>query len=113
MSISNRRVVRCLLVVAAVIGIARPMQSQERGPARPEIRGIVKAIDVGGGSITVSFFEGRQATAPTEKSYPISKNVEVVIGNSIGRSGGSRCTDSAGSGPHGGDSSSCRRWRNC
>lgn len=84
MSINHRQVVGGLLVVAAVIGIARPTQSQDRGPARPEIRGVVKAIDVGGGSITVSFFEGRQATAPTEKSYPISKNVEVVVGNATG-----------------------------
>jgi hypothetical protein len=84
MSVSIRLAVGCLLVVAAIIGIARPVQSQIRGPARPEIRGVVKAIDVGGGSITVSFFDGRQATAPTEKSYPISKNVEVVIGNSSG-----------------------------
>ncbi|MBI5757096.1 MAG: hypothetical protein HZA46_01110 [Planctomycetales bacterium] len=83
MSINHRQVVGCLLVVVVVIGIARPVQSQDRGPARPEIRGIVKAIDTAGGSITVSFFEGRQATSPTEKSYPISKNAEVVIGTSL------------------------------
>src|SRR5207248_2293837 len=60
-------------------------QRGERVPARTEVRGVLKAVDVAAGTLTVSGSEGRQAAA--EKTYPVAKDVEVALGAEAGRLG--------------------------
>ncbi|HKB39834.1 MAG TPA: sigma-70 family RNA polymerase sigma factor [Gemmataceae bacterium] len=54
-------------------------RERERGPAKPEVRGIVKSVDSAAGTITVTGAAGREE--PTEKTYPLAKNVEVGVGS--------------------------------
>ncbi len=74
-----------LLAGAAVIGFAGQTQAQQfgRGPVRPEVRGMLKAVDAAAGTITVMQFEGRQAAA-TERTYKLAKDVEVAVDASGG-----------------------------
>ena len=74
-----------LLLTAVVIGMAEPTNAQIREPQRPEVRGVVKSVDAGAGTITVSIGEGREPT--TDKTFTLSKNVEVVVGANLGRGG--------------------------
>jgi hypothetical protein len=76
-----------LLVGAALIVLAGQTQAQfGRGPARPEVRGILKAVDASAGTITVMQFEGRQGP-PTEKTYKLAKDLEVGVDAGGGRRG--------------------------
>lgn len=84
MSALNRTFVGRLLVVAAVMGTSQASgQAVGRGPARTEMRGVVKSLDAAAGSITVSVSERDQPVA--ERSYPLAKDVEVVVGDGADR----------------------------
>ena len=65
MSALNRWIVVGLLVVIAVIGTQQSVNGQtlSRGPARPEVRGVVKSVDATAGMITVVLSEGRAGGA--------------------------------------------------
>jgi RNA polymerase sigma factor (sigma-70 family) len=68
---------------------ARPDAGRERGDvrgtSRPEVRGLLKAVDADKGTITVATFERREA--PTEQTFTVSKAVEVGLGGGLGRGG--------------------------
>ncbi len=92
MSAPNRRIVPWLFALATVVATQIPANGQApgRGAARPEVRGVVKAVDATAGMITVTLFDGRgggDRTAAVERSYPVAKMVEVVVGGGIGRGG--------------------------
>lgn len=93
MSAFNRLIVTGLLVVIVVMGIQQSADSQVigRGNARPEVRGVVKYVDATAGMITVLLSEGRAGGAEravgVERSYPVTKTAEVVVGGSAGRGG--------------------------
>ncbi len=80
MSAIHRLIAGSLVVLAAVVGTANHANAQAggRGPARSEVRGVVRSLDVAAGMITVSVFEGRMPVK--ELTYPLAKDVEVVIG---------------------------------
>lgn len=88
MSALNRGIVAWSFVVAVVMGLQGPATGQApgRGAARPEVRGVVKSVDTAAGMITVSLSEGRagggERPAAGERSYPVAKNAEVVVGGS-------------------------------
>ncbi len=92
MSAFHRRIVAWVFVVAAVCAISCPASAQAigRGAARPEVRGVVKSVDAAAGMITVSLSDGRgggERTAAVERSYPVAKTAEVVVGGGLGRGG--------------------------
>jgi len=78
----HRLIAGSLVVVATVVSTAGQVCAQAggRGPARPEVRGVVKSLDTATGMITVSVVEGREQVAVKELTYPLAKDVEVVIG---------------------------------
>jgi hypothetical protein len=88
MSARKHGIAGWLLVAAFVTGGAGPTAGQDRGrgPQRSEARGIVKSIDTGAGTITVSTGE-RRGEPVVDKTYSLAKNVEVAIGASSGRGG--------------------------
>jgi hypothetical protein len=63
------------LAVAAIIATTPQLQAQLREPPRPEVRGVIKAIDAGAGTITVTTGDGREPAA--EKPFILAKDVEV------------------------------------
>ncbi|MFM9961378.1 MAG: hypothetical protein ACKV2Q_09140 [Planctomycetaceae bacterium] len=99
MSALNRGIVAWLLAVAVVVGThgSASAQAPGRGAARPEVRGVVKSVDATAGMITVWLSDGRggggggggggERTAAVERSYPVSKTAEVVVGGGLGRGG--------------------------
>ncbi len=92
MSALNRRLVAWTFVVAIVVGTADSASAQApgRGAARPEVRGVVKSVDATAGMITVTLFDGRggrDRAAAVERSYPVAKTAEVVVGGGIVRGG--------------------------
>jgi RNA polymerase sigma factor (sigma-70 family) len=54
-----------------------------RGAARPEVRGVLKAVDSGKGTITVTLMDRRES--PTEQTFTVSKTAEVGLGAGLGR----------------------------
>ena len=78
----HRLIAGSLVALAAVVGAANHANAQAggRGPARPEVRGVVKSLDTATGMITVSVVEGREQVAVKELTYPLAKDVEVVVG---------------------------------
>lgn len=50
---------------------------------RPEVRGVLKAVDATAGRITVAVAEARQPA--TERSFTLAKDVEVAIGDATPR----------------------------
>jgi RNA polymerase sigma factor (sigma-70 family) len=62
---------------------------RERGDGRaaplPEVRGVVKAVDVNKGTITVDTADGRREIV--EKTFAVSKTAEVAVGSGLGRGG--------------------------
>lgn len=62
MSTIHRLIAGSLVVVATVVGSARQANAQAggRGPAQPEVRGMVNSLDAATGMITVSVVDGRQ-----------------------------------------------------
>jgi len=82
MSAIHRLIAGSLAVVATVVGTAGQADAQAggRGPARPEVRGVVKSLDAAAGMITVSVVEGRDREPARELTYPLAKDVEVVVG---------------------------------
>lgn len=93
MSALSRRVLASLFVVAVVFGAQHPVNGQApvRGAARPEVRGVIKSVDATAGMITVLLSEGRaggaERPAAVERSYPVAKTAEVVVGGGFGRNG--------------------------
>ena len=86
-----------LLVTAVALGLAGLTFGQERGrlPQRAEVWGMVKSMDAGAGTLTISVpvGGGREARAvrepaPQDKTFPLAKTVEVAIGGDFGRGGG-------------------------
>lgn len=78
-----RRSLACLLVASLALAATEKSSGQVREPLRPEIRGVIKTVDLGVGKITVAVGEGREAAA-TEKTFALAKDVEVVIGSGRG-----------------------------
>ena len=91
MSALNRRVVAWSFIVALVAGAQSSAigQAPVRGIARPEVRGVVKSVDATAGMMTVVLAEGRtggaERTDAVERSYPVAKTAEVVVGGGAGR----------------------------
>lgn len=91
MSSRNRGIAAWSFVVVIVVGAQGSAKGQApvRGVARPEIRGVVKSVDATAGMITVVLAEGRagaaERTAAVERSYPVAKTAEVVVGAGAGR----------------------------
>jgi RNA polymerase sigma factor (sigma-70 family) len=57
----------------------------QRGPTPPEVRAVVKSVDVAASTITVQVAGDRQA-GPMEKTFTLVKDVEVAVGASgLGR----------------------------
>lgn len=85
------RIGASLLAATAVFGFVTTAQGQGReGFGRPggDVRGLVKSVDVKTGTITLTTGGGREA-APTEKTFSLTKNVEVCVPAGGGlRSGG-------------------------
>ena len=70
---------RPVLVGILILATAPLVNGQGRDPHRSEVRGMLKAVDVSAGSITVLIGAGRES--PTvEKVFKLTKNVEVCIG---------------------------------
>ncbi len=67
------------LLMATLLGVVQHAQAQ-REAARPEIRGVVKSIDAG--TITVTMGGGREVAA-AEKTYTLTKSVEVAVGSAF------------------------------
>ncbi len=85
----HRWFVVVVVLLMSAIGIEQQTRGQGAGrvAARPEVRGVIKAIDVTAGMITVTLSGGREGAAapqPNERSYPVSKEVEVVVGGGFG-----------------------------
>lgn len=93
MSALNRGIVACVFVVATVVrtGDSASVKAQVRPAARPEVRGVVKSVDATAGMISVVLAEGRTGgadrTDAVERSYPVAKTAEVVVGGGFGRGG--------------------------
>ena len=87
MSAIHRLIAGSLVVVAIVVATAGEASAQVdgRGAARTEVRGVVKSLDTAAGMITVSVFEGREQTAVRELTYPLAKDIEVVVGGGADR----------------------------
>jgi hypothetical protein len=87
MSARKQGIAGWLLVAAVALGMAERTNGQVREPQRPEVRGVVKAVDAGAGTITVVVGEGREPA--TDKTFSLAKHVEVAIGPgvAIGRGG--------------------------
>src|SRR6266481_3584166 len=89
MSAILRTLVGCLLVAAAVIAIEGQSNGQPVGreAARPEVRGMVKAVDVGKNTLTIGLAQRRGEPAVEDQTYTLAKEVEVAHGSgSRGRS---------------------------
>jgi hypothetical protein len=88
------RLIVTLLAVASISVQESPVWAQRREQdrsgaiGRNEIRGVVKAVDVGTGSITLSVGGGRQPAA--ENTFIIGKDTEIAIGDGTGRRFGFR-----------------------
>jgi hypothetical protein len=62
---------------------ARRGQGDARAAARPEVRGVLKAVDTNKGTLTVAVGDGRQE--PEEKTFTVAKNAEVGVNVGVGR----------------------------
>lgn len=93
MSARNHGIVAWSFIVAVVVGThgSASAQAPGRGPVRPEVRGVVRSVDATAGMITVSLSDGRggggERAAAVERSYPVAKTAEVVVGGGLGRGG--------------------------
>ena len=81
MSMHKLAIAAGLLVAALLVGLTPRSSGQFRDPSRGDVRGVVKSIK--DKQITLSIGEGRDAAA-TERSWPLSEDVEVAIGTSRG-----------------------------
>lgn len=74
-----------LLAAAALYGVVGHAAAQRAGrePPRPEVRGVLKAVDAAG-TLTVSVGGDRQQPA-ADKTYPLAKDVEVALGSDTRR----------------------------
>lgn len=97
MSARKHGITGWMLVTAAAIGMAEPTFGQERGrgPQRAEVWGMVKSVNTGAGTLTITVpvgggREAREVREPAtqDKTFPLAKTVEVAIGGGFGRSGG-------------------------
>jgi hypothetical protein len=87
-----------MLMAAVAIGLTGRANCQGRGPQRSEVSGVVKSVDAGAGTITITISAGerrdgregreRQAPVTTDRTYSLAKDVEVASGSGFGRGGG-------------------------
>jgi hypothetical protein len=78
------RAARLAVVTALSLASTSLLFAQGRESPRTQVRGVVKSLDAG--SITVAAGFGREAT--TDRTFTVSPNVEVVVGNPfVGRGG--------------------------
>jgi len=84
--LSKREIAGWLLAGAAFLGMD-PAGAQDFGrrQAAPEVRGIVKAVDAKTGTITVMTGQTRDNVG--DRTFTLSKNLEVVTGTMVGRFG--------------------------
>jgi hypothetical protein len=73
----TQRTIRCVLGIAALLGLTAPAGAQFREAFRPEQRGVVQSVK--GETITIAFAAGRDV-ARAEKTYTLAKNVEICTG---------------------------------
>lgn len=87
MASTKREMASLLLLGAAMFGMEQAADAQDRrGAPPPEVRGVVKAVDAGGGTITLAL--AQRGEGATEKTYTLAKDAEVVSGS--GGFGGGR-----------------------
>lgn len=67
-----------LQVIAFLMVMAAPIHGQPREEPQPYVRGLVKSVDAGAGSIAIMTGEGRGESA-AEKTFPLAKDVEIVV----------------------------------
>lgn len=79
MSTQRARILTGAMALAGLLFTADSASAQ-RGDRRPELRGVVKAVDLTGRSITVSVSTGRDAAA-TDRVYALAADTEVAIGS--------------------------------
>lgn len=74
----------------ALLGLFLPLvalaQPGGRGPAMPEVRGLVKVVDAVKNTITVAT-GGDRVNPPEEKTFALAQDVEVAFGAPLGRTG--------------------------
>ena len=90
MTTIKRGITGWLLVAAAVLGLESQVggQGRERGSSGGgSVRGTVKSVDAGAGTITIATGGGREQ-APMEMTYSLAKDVEVASGTGFGRGTG-------------------------
>jgi len=77
MSASSMRLASFAFMAAMGMCLARSIVAQQREPQRQEVRGLVKSLDAGTSTITITVGGGREAAA-AENTYPLAKNVDVA-----------------------------------
>jgi len=68
------------IAIGLLVAATTLVHGQGREPARSEIRGILKSVDAT--SITLAISAGRETPA-VEKTYDLSKNVEICLGGAF------------------------------
>src|SRR5262245_14396463 len=76
------------LAIVTATGSGLLAQREARGTPQPEVRGVLKAVDAGKGTLTVDVGDGRQE--PVEKTFTVAKTAEVGLNVGIGRRGSFR-----------------------
>src|SRR6266849_830399 len=78
----QRSLVGCLLVGAAILGTEGQSNGQRdgRGSAPTEVRGVLKAIDAGKNTITLSMTQRRGEPPVENKTFTLTEDVEVAYG---------------------------------
>jgi hypothetical protein len=72
----------CLAFCVALIAVATWISPAfgQRGPVRPETRGMLKSVDAKAGTITIATLDARRETRePVEKTFSLAKDVEVAM----------------------------------
>jgi hypothetical protein len=76
-----------LLAVAVAVGGAQRVHGQGREAPRNEVNGLVKSVDGGAGTVTLSFGDRRGEPMP-DRTFTLVKDAEVVVGaGGYGRGG--------------------------
>ncbi|MCC7423747.1 MAG: hypothetical protein IT428_26075 [Planctomycetaceae bacterium] len=80
----QNRAGRCALAMALTLMSSSLLLAQGRETPRAQVRGVVKSFEAG--NITLAAGIGREAA--TDRTFAVSPNVEIVVGNPfVGRSG--------------------------
>src|SRR6186713_3335076 len=86
MKTSFHAIIGLSVVAASMLAVDRVGYGQERTPQRSEVRGVIKSVDFAAPTITLAGSEGRGAPMP-EKTYVLSKTLELAVGSAADRSG--------------------------